>query len=694
MQAGIAVLGVKDMTNRKLIRKMLFAATLTMSTGIGTSAFAWQQYQPSEPGKQIPQGNTSVTQELNRMFQESGQTMPSMNSQDLPNANVPTQGQVRPKHPQNAPSTQTVNPPAQQAAAQNANPPQNRPTHQIAAQTRQANSPAKPGFLGKFFGKFRGDTVANNPNYKPPVPPEYNASAPKSSISGNTNQTATVGSASLVAPGTGQATKVPRTTGQVAQNTTTTPQGNRQPSTSKQSATSQAYQGNKPLTSQPGNAAVVRNGATSTISPRSGSTVQPVNRENNGNTAAVGSSNQAAYTQPGSAPGFMTATNSTAVIKKQAAAAPNSAGKFNEEFQQQNVNAPAVRRSTQIQTADSAAREKVATVGSNGADEDFASPFLNGADSIAESEDLNLDSLIDIPDGPSGPDKTVAAEILQSAPPVVEETRTADSDVNENENSTESQLKPGENPFTGIQLNSSDAEFFSGAEPATSVSVDSIPLVPIEDFSEDLPAMDLSIDGTQTIKVPSVDLPAVDEVANDFGQPGLSPGSQNQPGANLTLPTASDTTGRAELQVSPDVPAAMSEAETEQLQQMAEQERRKQQKRLIQSRAGQTGFKGFCPVALRERRELVEANEKFTSTFGLQTYKFSSAESKAAFDVEPSRYAPSAGGSDVVVLVNSGEEQAGQLDYALWYRDRLYLFRSRETMTLFSEDPLRFASQY
>lgn len=642
MQAGIAVLGVKDMTNQKLIRNMLFAATLTMSTGIGTRAFAWQQYQPSEPGKQIPQGNTSVTQELNRMFQESGQTMPSMNSQDLPNANVPTQGQVRPKHLQNALSTQTVNPPAQQAAAQNPNPPQNRPAHQIAAQTRQANPPAKAGFLGKFFGKFRGDTVANNPNYKPPVPPEYNASAPKSSTMGNTNQTAAVGSSSLVAPGTGQATKVPRTTGQVAQNATTTPKGNRQPSTSKQSATSQAYHGNKPLTSQPENAAVVRNSATSTISPRSGGTVQPVNRENKVNPAAVGSGNQSAYTQPGSAPGFMTATNSTAVIKKQAAAAP----------------------------------------------------ILHGVDSIAESEDLNLDSLIDIPGGPSGLDKTVAAETLQSAPPVVEETRIADSDVNENENSTESQLKPGENPFTGIQLNSSDAEFFSGAEPAAPVSVDLIPLAPIEDFSADLPAMDLSIDGTQTIKVPSVDLPAVDEVPTDFGQPGLSPGSQNQPGANLTLPTESDTTGRAQLQVIPDVPAAMSEAETEQLRQMAEQERRKQQKRLIQSRAGQTGFKGFCPVALRERRELVDANEQFTSAFGLQTYRFSSAESKAAFDAEPSRYAPAAGGSDVVVLVNSGEEQAGQLDYALWYRDRLYLFRSRETMTLFSEDPLRFASQY
>ena len=47
-----------------------------------------------------------------------------------------------------------------------------------------------------------------------------------------------------------------------------------------------------------------------------------------------------------------------------------------------------------------------------------------------------------------------------------------------------------------------------------------------------------------------------------------------------------------------------------------------------------------------------------------------------------------------VTAQNFGEEQPGMLDYALWYRDRLYLFRSRETMALFNKDPMRFANQY
>lgn len=710
------------MTNRKLIRKMLFAATLTMSTGMGIPAFAYQQYQPGEPGRQIPQGNTSVTQELNRMFQESGQTMPSMNSQDLPNANVPTQGQVRPKLPQNSPATQTVNPLQQQTAAQNVNPSQNPPARQNAAQSRQASPPAKPGVLGKFFGKLRGDTVAKNPDYRPPVPPENNAAAQKAIAHGNTHQTAAVGNNSPMAPTTGQVPGVQPRSGQVAQNAMTAPQENRQSTTSSQSglsnksATAQAYHGNKPQTLQPANTPVVRNGATSTIPPRSGSSVQPVNRHNLTSAATVGGGNQSAYTQPGSAPEFMPATNSNAVIRKHAAAAPNAADNFDREFQNENGITPILRSTVPNQmqnsgAAQSAAPGAAAAAGSIGTDDGFDSPFPDDTDAIAESEVLDLDSLIDIPEGPSSSDKTAAVETLQSAPPVVEEDKAAEDkaaddkaaenkaaefEVNEieNENSTELQLGPNENPFTGIQLNAPDAEFFGGAEPAAPASEDAVPLTPVDDFSTDLPAMDLSIDGTQSGEVSAVDLPAVDEVSTDSAQPGVSPDTQNQPVADLTLPSVEDTAGKAQLQASPDVPAAMSEAETEQLRQLAEQERRKHQKLLIQSRAGQTGFKGFCPVALRERRELVEADARFSSTFGLQTYTLSSAESKAAFDAEPSRYAAAAGGSDVVMLVNSGEEQPGQLDYALWYRDRLYLFRSRETMTLFSMDPLRFASQY
>ena len=128
------------MSNRKLIRRTFLAAAMTMSGAHATSAsgFQQEQYQPGQPGQQIPQGNSSVTQELNRMFQESGQQMPSMNAQELPNANVPTQGQVRPRQTQSQPQVNTGS-----------------ASH---AQSPQTGSAPKRSVMGRFFGKFRGET--------------------------------------------------------------------------------------------------------------------------------------------------------------------------------------------------------------------------------------------------------------------------------------------------------------------------------------------------------------------------------------------------------------------------------------------------------------------------------------------------------------------------------------------------------
>lgn len=122
--------------------------------------------------------------------------------------------------------------------------------------------------------------------------------------------------------------------------------------------------------------------------------------------------------------------------------------------------------------------------------------------------------------------------------------------------------------------------------------------------------------------------------------------------------------------------------------------RREQQRYRIMSRTGKAGFKGFCPVALRDNQNLLDSREQFKARFGLQTYYFSSTEAKLAFESDPVRYAPAGGGNDVVLLVNTGEGTPGSLDFCLWYRDRLYMFRSRETQAMFSKDPRRYADQY
>jgi YHS domain-containing protein len=114
--------------------------------------------------------------------------------------------------------------------------------------------------------------------------------------------------------------------------------------------------------------------------------------------------------------------------------------------------------------------------------------------------------------------------------------------------------------------------------------------------------------------------------------------------------------------------------------------------RKIQERAGQTGLKGFCPVTLRDQRDLVDARPSFHSIYESKTYYFASAEAKAFFDRSPAKYAPVAAGIDIVVKANSDQLVEGTLDHAAWYKDRLYLFTSPESLEAFSLNPQRYSA--
>jgi len=131
-------------------------------------------------------------------------------------------------------------------------------------------------------------------------------------------------------------------------------------------------------------------------------------------------------------------------------------------------------------------------------------------------------------------------------------------------------------------------------------------------------------------------------------------------------------------------------AETESAEPTPQEARRRQ----IAARRHLTGFMGFCPVVLRDSRDLADGSNLHEATFGLKTYQFSSDSAREQFEANPTRYAPAAGGADVVALVHAGEQHEGSLEFAMWYRDRLYLFQSRETMGLFRENPSRFADSY
>ncbi len=618
------------MTTCKTLRRAILGAavsTVSMVNFLESPVFGFEsasetpssgiqrvQYQPGQTGGQP---NSAVTQELNRMFQESGQPMPSMNPQDLPNAQGQNSSMVRQK-----PIT-----------------------------TQQ---PAQKNFLQKFFGKVSGqERKEAQAAVVPPVPPDYRQPSPTQAPSAGSQNAA-----------------------QARNNQQQQPAG--QGAVQGQQAVRPQVASPQTMPQQGAGSYAARPGATpgNAVPLRTAQVAQP-----KAQTRGLNQPDRPVPAAPGAAQTRVAATVS------------QSAGQGTQQYVQPGT-APAFMPSAQVTRTVTPVgiREPIAAPPAN---DDFQDPFADSEPGADAADTLDLDSLMVLPTdeaaaATSTPSRS-PAEPVQSMP----NTRVTPADaVNVSSDSrplASPETNPGGveeevNPFTGVRLNETDAELFGpgSAETVSTGTASSAPMrIPSVESSESLggpapPMEDFESD------LPAINLPAVDDAGTESVSTPISTSTKNASVSGQTQPAAASESGVARLRG----------VDAERLEQAAEQDRRLRQQRLILSRAGQPGFKGFCPVELRDRRNLVDANPQFTAAFGLQTYTFSTLQAKAAFEADPSRYAPAAGGNDVVLLVNSGEEQAGMLDYALWYRDRLYLFRSRETMELFNTDPGRFANQY
>lgn len=101
------------------------------------------------------------------------------------------------------------------------------------------------------------------------------------------------------------------------------------------------------------------------------------------------------------------------------------------------------------------------------------------------------------------------------------------------------------------------------------------------------------------------------------------------------------------------------------------------------------GMKGFCPVALRDDRELIRSRKQFTASFNNRNFEFSSSEAMLKFKKSPEKYLPVADGNDIVQLSHN-EAEVGTLDFAAWYRGRLYLFTGLDNLETFVNHPARY----
>ena len=227
-----------------------------------------------------------------------------------------------------------------------------------------------------------------------------------------------------------------------------------------------------------------------------------------------------------------------------------------------------------------------------------------------------------------------------------------------------------ENPYSGLTL---DADPFSNPS-----ALKAVPTGP-RDVPAEAPAFDeetVETDPPALMTPPDVEAdgppPVAEQPTQRFAVPNPEEGSDEPP----LVVEETEAHPPARL-----VPAPRST-----------NERTRAKQEMIAARKGLKGLKGFCPVVLRDDRDLLDAHSQFRVIYNSKTYYLSSSQAVSAFHSDPAKYAPAARGCDVIQLAISGEEIEGSLDFAVWYKGRLYLFSSAETMDTFVSAPSSHAT--
>jgi YHS domain-containing protein len=105
------------------------------------------------------------------------------------------------------------------------------------------------------------------------------------------------------------------------------------------------------------------------------------------------------------------------------------------------------------------------------------------------------------------------------------------------------------------------------------------------------------------------------------------------------------------------------------------------------------GLEGFCPVTIAERGAWVEGRAQWGVRHRGRTYLFAGPEQQQSFMSNPDRYAPALSGDDPVLAFEAGRSEPGQRALGVTYGSRMYLFSSAETRAAFSADPTRYTTR-
>lgn len=105
---------------------------------------------------------------------------------------------------------------------------------------------------------------------------------------------------------------------------------------------------------------------------------------------------------------------------------------------------------------------------------------------------------------------------------------------------------------------------------------------------------------------------------------------------------------------------------------------------------GPLALKGFCPVTMISKAQLVDGDASTCVMFAGNRYVFSSPAERAMFEKNPRKYLPAADGVCLVTLLDSGKVAQGDVECPAIYEDKVYLFANAAQRRKFLDDPEKF----
>ena len=102
------------------------------------------------------------------------------------------------------------------------------------------------------------------------------------------------------------------------------------------------------------------------------------------------------------------------------------------------------------------------------------------------------------------------------------------------------------------------------------------------------------------------------------------------------------------------------------------------------------GLDGFSPVSIMKSRQWTRGSARFAWDYKGVLYHLSSREELLEFRKSPESYAPKFLGCDPVILWETDRALPGSPDFAAFYDDELYLFKTEQRRKQFKGNPQKF----